>query len=64
MLFLQVSVSFSASTVQPGAPVNVLVQGEPQSMVFLASNDKSVGLLKEGNDITQQMVRIYSLFTY
>ena len=41
---------------QPGENVDVVVQAEESSVVFLSSNDKSVNLLKKGNDITKDLV--------
>ncbi|KAH9510025.1 hypothetical protein Btru_044858 [Bulinus truncatus] len=52
-----VSVEFSQSKVKPGEQVNVIVKAEKDSMVYLLSNDKSVQLLKSGNDITQEVVQ-------
>jgi len=51
-----VSVSFSKEKVQPGENVDVVVQAEESSVVFLSSNDKSVNLLKKGNDITKDLI--------
>ncbi|XP_012946014.2 uncharacterized protein LOC101860942 [Aplysia californica] len=51
-----VSVQFSKDTVKPGEDVDVILQAEADSLVFLLSNDKSVQLLRSGNDITQDVV--------
>jgi len=56
ILFLQVSVSFDQTTVQPADDVTVTVNAYPGSYVGLLAVDQSVLLLKSGNDVTQSTV--------
>ncbi|XP_046585071.1 pregnancy zone protein-like [Haliotis rubra] len=58
-----VRVEFDQRSVKPGAAVNVKVHADPDSLVFLLGRDKSVLLLKDGNDITEEMVS-RELMTY
>lgn len=51
-----VSVEFDSETVQPGDQVSLEVKAEPGSTAFVLVLDKSVLLLKGGNDITLDMV--------
>jgi hypothetical protein len=60
-VILQVSVSFSKATVEPDDNVNVTVTAYKDSYVGLSAVDQSVLLLKSGNDITQDLVRINAL---
>ncbi|XP_076446010.1 CD109 antigen-like isoform X2 [Babylonia areolata] len=50
------NVSFNKREVKPGEQVDMTVRTRPNSVVFLLSVDKSVKLLKSGNDITKDMV--------
>ncbi|XP_076467680.1 LOW QUALITY PROTEIN: CD109 antigen-like [Babylonia areolata] len=52
----QVQVSYGRGKVKPGEAVQMTVTARPHSVVFLLAVDKSVQLLKSGNDITQEMV--------
>lgn len=52
----QVNVTFSVETAKPGDTVNLVVSAKPNTTIFLLSVDKSVQLLKSGNDITQDTV--------
>ncbi|XP_048243479.1 alpha-1-macroglobulin-like [Haliotis rufescens] len=51
-----VRVEFDRRSVKPGAAVDMRVHADPDSLVFLLGRDKSVLLLKDGNDITEEMV--------
>ncbi|XP_050415360.1 CD109 antigen isoform X2 [Patella vulgata] len=51
-----ITVDFDQAKVKPGAPVKLTIKGEPGSMVSLRTVDKSVDLLKSGNDITTDTV--------
>ena len=53
---MQVAVSYDRRKVKPGEDVRLTVTAPPSSVVFLLAVDKSVKLLKSGNDITQDMV--------
>ncbi|KAL8566696.1 hypothetical protein ACOMHN_050345 [Nucella lapillus] len=52
----QVEVNYARQKVKPGDDVQMTVTARPHSVVFLLTVDKSVQLLKSGNDITQEMV--------
>ncbi|XP_076468190.1 CD109 antigen-like [Babylonia areolata] len=52
----QVQVGYGRGKVKPGEAVQMTVTARPHSVVFLLAVDKSVQLLKSGNDITQEMV--------
>jgi CD109 antigen len=56
-------VSFSESSVQPQDTVSLTVTAYKNSYVGLSAVDQSVLLLKSGNDITQDLVRIADLET-
>ena len=49
-------VEYNRQKVKPGEDVLMTVTARPSSVVFLLAIDKSVKLLKSGNDITQEMV--------
>ena len=53
---LQVDVTYNRQKVKPGEDVLMTVTARPSSVVFLLGIDKSVKLLKSGNDITREMV--------
>ncbi|XP_059163141.1 C3 and PZP-like alpha-2-macroglobulin domain-containing protein 8 [Physella acuta] len=53
----QVNVRFSKEKVEPGEDVDLIVEGEPNSIVYLNVKDVKVDLLKSGNDITQDRVQ-------
>jgi len=44
---------------KPGKPVDVRVDADPQSFCNILTVDKSVLLLKSGNDITPSQVELY-----
>ncbi|XP_055893083.1 CD109 antigen-like isoform X3 [Biomphalaria glabrata] len=52
-----ITVEFSKTQVKPGEKVDVTIKAESDSIVYLLGVDKSVQLLKSGNDITQAMVQ-------
>ncbi|KAK7489855.1 hypothetical protein BaRGS_00018877, partial [Batillaria attramentaria] len=52
-----VSVEYSKADVKPGEEVDLTVRAQPSSVVFVLGIDKSVKLLKSGNDITDEMVQ-------
>ncbi|PVD34646.1 hypothetical protein C0Q70_05923 [Pomacea canaliculata] len=52
----QVNVTFSVETAKPGDTVNLVISAKPNTTIFLLSVDKSVQLLKSGNDITQDTI--------
>lgn len=54
----QVSIEFDKEKVKPGESLNVVVRAEPDSTVFYQAVDKSVLLLKSGNQLTQDMVSL------
>ncbi|XP_025086977.1 CD109 antigen-like isoform X2 [Pomacea canaliculata] len=51
-----VNVTFSVETAKPGDTVNLVISAKPNTTIFLLSVDKSVQLLKSGNDITQDTI--------
>ncbi|KAL8559556.1 hypothetical protein ACOMHN_018719 [Nucella lapillus] len=51
-----VKVSYNKRKAQPGEEIEIKVHTRPDSTVFLLAVDKSVKLLKSGNNITQDMV--------
>ena len=54
--YLQVSVEFSRSMAEPSKKINLTVKADPGSKVNILAVDKSVLLLKSGNDITKDQV--------
>ncbi|BFZ14522.1 hypothetical protein BsWGS_17560 [Bradybaena similaris] len=52
-----VSVEFDKDRVKPGESVNLVLTAKPNSTVFYQAVDKSVLLLKSGNQLTAEMVR-------
>lgn len=52
----QVSVKYSKDRVKAGEDVTLVISAKPGSSVFLLGVDKSVRILKDGNDITQEKV--------
>ncbi|XP_067663329.1 CD109 antigen-like [Haliotis asinina] len=58
-----VRVEFDQRSVKPGTDVNLRVYADPDSVAFIRGNDKSVLLLKDGNDITEEKVT-RELMTY
>jgi CD109 antigen len=68
---LKLSLEFAESERRPGETNRLSVMASPQSLVSLLAIDKSVQLLKSGNDITQNEVRcgfsssqIYAVFAF
>ena len=55
---LQVSLKFNKETVQPAEQVELVVTADPRSLVNILAVDKSILLLKTGNDITVQDVSL------
>lgn len=55
-LFFQISVKYTDKKVKPGEKVSLKISAKSDSSVFLLAVDKSVQLLKDGNDITQDKV--------
>ncbi|XP_059163153.1 CD109 antigen-like isoform X2 [Physella acuta] len=53
----KVNIRFSKEKVEPGEDVDLIVEGEPNSIVYLNVKDLKVDLLKSGNDITQDRVQ-------
>jgi len=53
-------VSFSSSEVRPGKGLSLTVDAHRGSYVGVMAVDQSVLLLKGGNDVTQNMVRLLS----
>lgn len=51
-----VTLEYSKKQVKPGEEVDLTIRAKPSSVVFMLGIDKSVKLLKSGNDITQEMV--------
>lgn len=60
IFLIQVSIRSSSTNVDAGTPVNVTVQtSSAGAYVGLRAIDKSVLLLKSGNDISQNRVSFY-----
>lgn len=55
---LQVSMNFMKDEVLPGSQMLVDLQADPKSQINILAVDKSVLLLKTGNDITKDKVNI------
>ena len=49
--------AFSNDTVEPADSVSITVAAHPASYVGLLAVDQSVLLLREGNDVTRDLVR-------
>lgn len=56
LIFLQVTIDFDQSTVEPKSPVQLTVTADEGSLVNVLAVDKSVILLADGNDITPRRV--------
>ena len=56
MFVLQVTIAFDQDKVEPGAPIKLTVTADPGSKVNVLAVDKSVLLLKSGNDISHDQV--------
>ena len=56
--YLQVSVKLNTTDAGPGAPVAVTLDADPSSVAHLAAIDQSVLLLRSGNDVTADDVRL------
>ena len=56
--YFQVSVDFSLDKARPAENIRLTVHAYPSSYVGVLAVDKSVLLLKGGNDITQDMVSV------
>ncbi|XP_041356722.1 ovostatin-like isoform X2 [Gigantopelta aegis] len=52
----QVRLSFNKDQVKPGEKVTLTVSADPDTVVYIKGVDKSVLLLKDGNDITEDKV--------
>ena len=55
-MFIQVSIQFNQTQVEPGTPVGLQVKADQGPMVNVLAVDKSVLLMAEGNDITPKRV--------
>ena len=55
-LFYQVSVSFEDDERKPGEKTNLILKASPGSRVAFVAVDKSVQLLKAGNELTKEKV--------
>ena len=58
MYFFQVSINFDRRQVQPGNEVILSLKADPHSLVNVLAVDKSVLLLKSGNDLSQDEVSL------
>lgn len=58
LIYLQVSLSFNKQKAKPAEKVDLKIKADPQSLVSVLAVDKSILLLRTGNDITTQDVRI------
>ena len=56
LVFEQVDVSFADSIRKPGEPTKLIITAAPGSRVAVTAVDKSVHLLEEGNELTQDDV--------
>ena len=56
LVFQQVDVRFADSIRKPGEPTRLIITAAPGSRVAVTAVDKSVHLLKEGNELTQDDV--------
>ena len=60
-LFLQVTIEFNqTNNVKPKTDVNLRVTADKDSVVNVLVYDRSLRLLKDGNDITRQRVSLRS----
>ena len=56
LVFEQVDVRFADSIRKPGEPTKLIITAAPGSRVAVTAVDKSVHLLEEGNELTQDDV--------
>lgn len=63
MFLHQVSMSFDQNSTTPSQNVSLMVSASQGSFVGILAVDQSALLLKQGNDITQDMVGFYILTT-
>lgn len=61
---MQVSLNFDKVTVRPAGKVSLSVTADPGSRVSVLAVDKSVLLLKSGNDITSDQVSCACLYGF
>ena len=54
---LQLKLGFNKAKVTPATKVKLTMKAKPETEVFVLVVDKSVLLLKSGNDITKDLVK-------
>ena len=63
-MIFQVSVSFSQDEVRPGKQVKLTLKAAANSRVCVSAVDKSVYLLRSGNELTEDRVSSKHSFSY
>ena len=61
---MQVKIRFSDSIRKPGEATSLIITAEPGSQVAVTAVDKSVHLLKGGNELSQDDVRLLLLLLF
>ena len=61
---MQVKIRFSDSIRKPGEGTSLIITAEPGSQVAVTAVDKSVHLLKGGNELSQDDVRLLLLLLF